>query len=36
MTCFSRLLLPEYSSAEKLQQKLMCALDNGRGGFGLA
>jgi hypothetical protein len=33
-TCFSRLLLPEYSSKEKLQKMLTTAIDNARG-FGL-
>jgi len=33
-TCFSRLLLPEYSSKEKLRKMLIMALDNFRG-FGL-
>ena len=33
-TCFSVLLLPEYSSKEKLQKKLQIALKNATG-FGL-
>ncbi|KAI9676747.1 MAG: hypothetical protein M1829_002842 [Trizodia sp. TS-e1964] len=33
LTCFGRLLLPEYSSVEKLEEKLRLALDN-RTGFG--
>ena len=31
MTCFGKLLLPEYSSAEKLRDKLQIALENSRG-----
>ncbi len=31
MTCFGRLLLPEYDSVEKLKRKLDIALDNSRG-----
>lgn len=34
MTCFSRLLLPEYSSLEKLRKMLILALENSQG-FGL-
>lgn len=33
-TCFNVLLLPEYSSLEKLQEKLSKAIDNAEG-FGL-
>jgi ubiquitin-protein ligase E3 A len=33
-TCFSRLLLPEYSTKEKLERLLITAIDNARG-FGL-
>lgn len=33
-TCFSRLLLPEYASKEKLEKMLTTAIDNARG-FGL-
>eukprot|EP00035_Acanthoeca_spectabilis_P013345 m.247278 g.247278 ORF g.247278 m.247278 type:complete len:64 (-) comp15860_c0_seq6:362-553(-) len=35
LTCFGRLLLPEYSTKEKLQQRLALALEHGAG-FGLA
>lgn len=35
LTCFSRLLLPEYATQEKMRQKLLTAMDNGKG-FGLA
>ena len=35
MTCFGRLLLPEYSSRERLEQKLRHAIENSRG-FGVA
>ena len=31
MTCFGKLLLPEYSSVEKLKEKLQIALENSRG-----
>lgn len=31
MTCFGKLLLPEYSSVEKLRDKLRIALENSRG-----
>ena len=31
MTCFGKLLLPEYSSMEKLKNKLRIALENSRG-----
>jgi ubiquitin-protein ligase E3 A len=34
LTCFGRLLLPEYSSSEKLQNRLITAIENARG-FGL-
>jgi hypothetical protein len=34
LTCFGRLLLPEYSSRRKLKEKLRLALENGRG-FGV-
>lgn len=34
LTCFGRLLLPEYSSREKLQEKLLTAIQNAKG-FGL-
>lgn len=34
LTCFGRLLLPEYSSKKKLKQKLQIALENGKG-FGV-
>ncbi|KAH0566144.1 hypothetical protein GP486_000447 [Trichoglossum hirsutum] len=34
LTCFGRLLLPEYSSRRKLKEKLKLALENGRG-FGV-
>jgi ubiquitin-protein ligase E3 A len=33
-TCFNALLLPDYSSIEKLQEKLSIAIDNAEG-FGL-
>jgi ubiquitin-protein ligase E3 A len=33
-TCFSRLLLPEYGSRERLREKLLIAIENSRG-FGL-
>jgi hypothetical protein len=33
-TCFNTLLLPEYSSRDKLQRKLMTAIQNAQG-FGL-
>lgn len=33
-TCFNYLLLPEYSSKEKLQARLLTAIDNAQG-FGL-
>ena len=33
-TCFNALLLPDYSSLEKLQEKLSIAIDNAEG-FGL-
>eukprot|EP00041_Stephanoeca_diplocostata_P037288 m.1402178 g.1402178 ORF g.1402178 m.1402178 type:complete len:63 (+) comp25009_c0_seq45:4777-4965(+) len=35
LTCFGRLLLPEYRSKEHLQERLSLALQYGRG-FGLA
>ncbi|KZF21159.1 hypothetical protein L228DRAFT_240036 [Xylona heveae TC161] len=34
LTCFGRLLLPEYSSKAKLEEKLRLALENGKG-FGV-
>ncbi|XP_013380090.1 ubiquitin-protein ligase E3A-like [Lingula anatina] len=34
MTCFNRLLLPSYATKEKLQSKLMVAIEHGKG-FGL-
>ena len=34
LTCFGRLLLPEYSSKEKLKERLTTAIDNAKG-FGL-
>lgn len=34
LTCFGRLLLPEYSSKEKLKEKLLTAIENAKG-FGL-
>ncbi|KAI9762429.1 MAG: hypothetical protein M4579_000405 [Chaenotheca gracillima] len=34
LTCFGRLLLPEYSSKRKLKEKLRLALENGKG-FGV-
>jgi ubiquitin-protein ligase E3 A len=34
LTCFSRLLVPEYSTRERLQSRLVCALENAHG-FGL-
>ncbi|XP_033105592.1 ubiquitin-protein ligase E3A-like [Anneissia japonica] len=34
MTCFNRLLLPSYSSKEKLRNRITIALENGKG-FGL-
>lgn len=34
MTCFGRLLLPEYASRRKMREKLRVALENGRG-FGV-
>lgn len=34
LTCFSRLLLPEYSSKERLAKYLLLAIENGQG-FGL-
>ena len=34
MTCFNRLLLPEYSTGKKLKEKLLLAIENGKG-FGL-
>ncbi len=33
-TCFNHLLLPEYSSKEKLNEKFICAIQNSEG-FGL-
>ena len=33
-TCFNHLLLPEYTSKDKLRQKLLCAIQNSEG-FGL-
>ncbi|KAL7269397.1 hypothetical protein RUND412_007945 [Rhizina undulata] len=35
LTCFGRLLLPEYSSKKKLKEKLKLALENGGRGFGV-
>ena len=35
MTCFNRLLLPEYKSAETLKHMLLLAIENAKG-FGLA
>ena len=35
MTCFNRLLLPQYESRSKLKTKLKIALKNSRG-FGLS
>ena len=35
MTCFNRLLLPQYESRDKLKAKLLIALRNSRG-FGLS
>ena len=35
LTCFGRLLLPEYSSREALEEKLDKALENAKG-FGVA
>ena len=35
MTCFGRLLLPEYSSRERLEERLRLAIENSRG-FGVA
>jgi ubiquitin-protein ligase E3 A len=34
LTCFSRLLLPEYASEQRLKTHLMLAIENGKG-FGL-
>lgn len=34
LTCFSRLLLPEYSSRDKLKERLITAIENAKG-FGL-
>ncbi|RUP14759.1 hypothetical protein BC936DRAFT_139636 [Jimgerdemannia flammicorona] len=34
LTCFSRLLLPEYSTKEKLRERLLTAIENAKG-FGL-
>ena len=34
MTCFNRLLLPEYASQEKLEKMLLLAIENSKG-FGL-
>ena len=34
LTCFNRLLLPEYSSREKLKERLIVAIENCKG-FGL-
>lgn len=34
LTCFGRLLLPEYSSKEKLENRLLIAIENAKG-FGL-
>ena len=34
LTCFGRLLLPEYSTRKKLKKKLELALENGKG-FGV-
>ena len=34
LTCFGRLLLPEYSSKEKLRERLATAIENAKG-FGL-
>jgi ubiquitin-protein ligase E3 A len=33
-TCFNHMLLPSYTSKERLQQRLLMALDNAEG-FGL-
>ena len=33
-TCFNHLLLPEYSSKDKLQERLLAAIDNAEG-FGM-
>ncbi|KAI3438759.1 hypothetical protein D9Q98_001177 [Chlorella vulgaris] len=35
-TCFNSLLLPEYSSKDKLRSKLLTAVENAAQGFGLA
>ena len=34
MTCFNRLLLPQYMSADKLERMLLLAIENSKG-FGL-
>lgn len=34
LTCFSRLLLPEYASRQKLRDRLITAIENTKG-FGL-
>ena len=34
LTCFGRLLLPQYDSKEKLKEKLILAIENAKG-FGL-
>ncbi len=34
LTCFGRLLLPEYSSKDKLKERLFTAIENAKG-FGL-
>jgi ubiquitin-protein ligase E3 A len=35
LTCFSRLLLPEYKSELQLRERMMLAMEHGKG-FGLA
>ena len=35
LTCFGRLLLPEYSSQQKLENRLLTAIQNAKG-FGLS
>jgi ubiquitin-protein ligase E3 A len=35
LTCFSRLLLPEYADEQKLRERVMLAIEHGKG-FGLA
>lgn len=34
LTCFGRLLIPEYASSEKLEERLLTAIRNAKG-FGL-